>query len=89
MMGKRAVFTFIENGQGTLEDNDIFNNNLSGVQIRTGSNATLRHNRIHDGKQDGVLVNEKGQGIIEDNDIFGNDYSGVEIREEGQSHFTP
>jgi len=29
---------YYDNGHGTLEDNDIFNQLYPGVQIRTGSN---------------------------------------------------
>ena len=75
--GKRR-FVY-ENGQGTLEDNDIFGNALSGVEIRDDTNPTLRGNRIHDGKALGVHVNENGQGTLEDNDIFGNERAGIKI----------
>jgi F-box protein 11 len=78
--GKRAGIMIYENGQGTLEDNEIFNNTLSGVMIRTGGNPTLRHNRIYDGKQGGVMIYESGQGTLEDNEIFNNTLSGVEIK---------
>jgi len=69
-------------GKGTLEDNDIFNYS-SGVDIAEGSAATLRNNRIHDGKQNGVFVSEGGKGTLEGNDIFANAFSGVQITGEG------
>ena len=68
-----------DNGQGTLEDNDIFGHALAGVEIKMGSNPTLRRNRIYDGKADGVFVQDHGQGTLEDNDIFGNASAGVAI----------
>ncbi|MHB9072401.1 MAG: right-handed parallel beta-helix repeat-containing protein [Desulfobaccales bacterium] len=76
--GKTGGVFIYDNGLGTLEDNDIFGNALTGVQI-SGGNPTLRRNRIHDGKAGGVLVNENGLGALEDNDIFGNALSGVQI----------
>jgi F-box protein 11 len=53
------------------------------VEIREGSNPTVRRNRIHDGKVGGVLVHTNGQGILEDNDIFANAGAGVEIKKGG------
>lgn len=53
------------------------------MEIKTGANPTLRRNRIHDGKQNGVMVWENGQGTLEDNEIFANAFSGMEIRTGG------
>jgi len=78
--GKSGGVFVHENGQGTLEDNEIFGNAYAGVEIKTGANPTLRRNRIHDGKSGGVFVQDNGQGTLEDNEIFGNAYSGVEIK---------
>ncbi len=77
--GKQSGVYVYDNGQGTLEDNEIFGNTLSGVEIRSGADPTLRRNRIHDGKQNGVFVNDNGKGTLEDNEIFGNTLAGVEI----------
>jgi parallel beta-helix repeat protein len=41
------------------------------VYIDTGGNPTLRRNRIHDAKSNGVQITDNGQGILEENDIFG------------------
>ena len=81
--GKAAGVLVYENGQGTLEDNEIFANAGSGVAIETGGNPTLRRNRIHDGKSAGVVVYDKGHGTLEDNEIFANALSGVEVRTGG------
>ena len=72
-----------KNGQGVLEDNEIFANALSGIAIKEGGNPTVRRNRIHDGKQTGIFVYENGQGVLEDNDIVANALSGIEIKEDG------
>ncbi len=63
-------------GQATLEENEIFANESSGVYI-SRSNPILRRNRIYDGKSDGVTIH--GQGIVEENEIFANAHDGVRI----------
>ena len=71
-------------GSGTYEWNDISCNGRCGVQIKSGSAPTFRHNRIHHEKQAGVLTAEDGTGVLEDNDIFDNQWSGVQT--EGPSN---
>jgi len=66
-------------GQGIIEDNDIFGNAECGVQIIARGNSTLKMNRIYNGKGMGVGVALDGQGIIEDNDIFGIENCGISI----------
>ncbi|MFA7256508.1 MAG: right-handed parallel beta-helix repeat-containing protein [Kiritimatiellales bacterium] len=74
-----GVFVF-ENGQGTMEDNDIFNSALSGVMIGGDGNLTLRRNRIYNGKRSGILVYENGHATLEDNDIFDNARDGLAVK---------
>ncbi len=81
--GKTVGVFVYENGQGTLEDNEIFGNASAGVQIKTGGNPVLRRNRIYDGKVGGVLVLDNGLGTLEDNEISGNAFAGVEIKTGG------
>jgi parallel beta-helix repeat protein len=62
-----------EDGRGTLEDNEITGNRLSGVEIKTGGNPTLRRNRINDNRGSAVFVHDRGRGVFEDdNDLTGN-----------------
>ena len=72
-----------ENGQGSLEDNDIFENSDADVEISKGGNPSLKRNRIHDGKGDSIQVLDNGQGILEGNDIFGHDSPQVVIQTGG------
>ena len=81
--GKSTGIFVYENGQGVIEDNEIYGNALSGVQIQEGGNPILKRNKIHDGKSAGIFVYENGQGVIEDNEIYGNAFSGIGIREAG------
>jgi parallel beta-helix repeat protein len=73
----------IMQGRLELEGCDITSQSLACVAIRGGADPRLRRNRIHDGKQSGVYINNGGQGTLEDNDIFGNAYSGVEVETGG------
>ena len=73
----------ITQGRLDLEGCDISSQSLTCVGIRGGADPRLRRNRIHDGKQGGVLVFEGGKGTLEDNDIYANTLSGVEIGGEG------
>src|SRR3990170_5332877 len=73
----------ITKGRLELEGCDITSQSLASVAIHDGADPRLRRNRIHDGKQSGVYVNENGLGTLEDNDIFGNEYSEVAIKTGG------
>jgi parallel beta-helix repeat protein len=76
-----GIFVY-ENGQGIVEDCDIFANTLTGVEIKEEANPTIRRCKIHDSKSAGIYVYAKGQGIVEDCDIFANTLAGVAIKEE-------
>lgn len=82
--GKQSGVFVYENGEGTLEDNEIFANTLAGVEIKTGGKPVLRRNRIHDGKSTGSCVHDNGEGILEDNEIFANASAGVLIKTGGR-----
>ncbi|MBV9790152.1 MAG: right-handed parallel beta-helix repeat-containing protein [Chloroflexi bacterium] len=73
-----GIYVF-DNGQGILEDNEIFRNTYSGIVIESGGNPTIRRNRIYNNKQSGVVIIENGLGTLEENDIFGNVGAGIAI----------
>lgn len=77
--GKAEGIFVYENGQGVIEDNEIYGNVSFGVVIKQGGNPTLKYNKIHDGKHVGIYVYENGRGIIEDNDIYDNAWGGIDI----------
>jgi F-box protein 11 len=70
------------NGAGVLEDNEIFDNAMAGVWIKTDSHPVLRRNKIYDGRDGGVCIFTKGRGLLEDNDIYRNAQAGVLISTE-------
>ena len=47
---------------GFIEDNEIFDNAMAGVWIKTDSNPTLRRNKIHDGRDGGICIFNGGRG---------------------------
>lgn len=74
-----------EQGTGTIDDNDIFANQYSGLEIDAGGNPTIRRNNIHDGKAAGVYVHTDGLGTLEENESLatrerGSRWSPVGIR---------
>lgn len=70
----------ITQGRLELEDCDISSQSLACVSIHNGADPRLRRNRIHNGKQGGVMIFGGGLGTLEDNDIFGNAFAGVQIK---------
>jgi parallel beta-helix repeat protein len=70
---------------GTLEDNDITANRLSGVEIKTGGNPTLRGNRINRNDYRAVDAHDGGRGVIEDNDLTGNKRGAWDIAKDSEA----
>uniref|UniRef100_A0A8D3CGA2 F-box only protein 11 n=1 Tax=Scophthalmus maximus TaxID=52904 RepID=A0A8D3CGA2_SCOMX len=81
LMYRLFCITQHEKGQGLgfIEDNEIFDNAMAGVWIKTDSNPTLRRNKIHDGRDGGICIFNGGRGLLEENDIFRNAQAGVLI----------
>lgn len=52
----------MSSGLGFIEDNEIFDNAMAGVWIKTDSNPTLRRNKIHDGRDGGICIFNGGRG---------------------------
>jgi len=69
-------------GLGLLEENEIFDNAMAGVWIKTDSHPVLRRNKIYDGRDGGVCIFNKGRGVLEENEIFRNAQAGVLISTE-------
>ena len=46
-----------------LEQNEIFDNAMAGVWIKTDSNPTLRRNKIFDGREAGICIFNGGKGL--------------------------
>lgn len=48
-------------GLGLLEQNEIFDNAMAGVWIKTDSNPTLKRNKIFDGRDGGICIFNGGK----------------------------
>jgi parallel beta-helix repeat protein len=86
--GKSVGVMVHANGQGTLEDNDIFANARTGVQISKGGNPTLRRNRISESGNQAIWVCEDGGGVFEDNDLRGNSKGAWNIAKDCETKVT-
>lgn len=51
-------------GLGLLEQNEIFDNAMAGVWIKTDSNPTLKRNKIFDGRDGGICIFNGGKGTV-------------------------
>jgi predicted Zn finger-like uncharacterized protein len=77
--GNETGVMFYQEAKGTLEDCDVFDHQLSGVEISDGADPIVRSCRIHGCQKIGLIVLKNGRGIVEDCDIFGHQLSGVQI----------
>ena len=94
-MGRIANLTLRQMGEGNwsciniaqgrldMEDCDITSQSFACVAIHNGADPRLRRNRIHDGKDYGILVYENGMGTLEENEIYDNKTGGVAIGDNG------
>jgi parallel beta-helix repeat protein len=66
--------------KGLVVHNDMRDCSGLAVEITNKANPTIKDNKIHDGKDAGILVYNEGLGVIENNDIYANTKSGIEIQ---------
>ncbi|MFX1476249.1 MAG: nitrous oxide reductase family maturation protein NosD [Promethearchaeota archaeon] len=72
-----------EGGGGTIEDCEIFENNLHGVEISEGSTTIVQRCKIYSNGQSGIDGYDDGEGLVEDCDIYRNGYHGVSVNAGG------
>jgi F-box protein 11 len=61
--GQNGGILVYNSGLGMIENNEIFDNAMAGVWIKTDSNPVLRHNKIHDGRDGGICIFNGGKGM--------------------------
>lgn len=66
--------------RGLYEDNEICNNYLAGVLVKSGANPIVRRNHIHHGRDMGILIFDNGMGYFDNNDIHSNFNAGIEVK---------
>ena len=82
---RQSGIVVFDSARGTIEENNVHDNDAWGIVIRDGSSPLLRGNQIHDNGHGGVCCERSGLGRVEDNAIFDNRREGVVI----QSHANP
>lgn len=60
--GQNGGILVYNSGLGIIEFNEIFDNAMAGIWIKTDSNPVLRHNKIHDGRDGGICIFNGGKG---------------------------
>ena len=71
----------MEQGQGAIEDCDIFGSIRSGISVKdSGSTATLRRCQIHDGQSMGIMLADEGKAEVEECTIYRNTGPGIKIQ---------
>ena len=60
--GQNGGILVYNGGLGMIEHNEIFDNAMAGVWIKTDSNPVLRYNKIHDGRDGGICIFNGGKG---------------------------
>ena len=94
--GDDAGVAVYDSGLGHIVANDIYDNELAGVVIKTcgvcsrsggvrlsqcpAGRPHVAGNKIHNSRQYGVLVTEDGIGLLSNNSIFDNSHAGVAIK---------
>lgn len=79
---RQSGVVVFDSGRGTLEENDIADNDVCGVVIRDGGNPVIRGNQIHDNRQGGIQTEGGALSRIEDNHIFKNQREGIIIKDQ-------
>eukprot|EP00669_Euglena_mutabilis_P001698 TRINITY_DN1227_c0_g1_i1.p1 TRINITY_DN1227_c0_g1~~TRINITY_DN1227_c0_g1_i1.p1 ORF type:complete len:487 (+),score=167.60 TRINITY_DN1227_c0_g1_i1:46-1461(+) len=74
-----CIRVIVNDDETVIEKCDIVSDHFSCIQIDSGCNPLIRHNKIHDSKQCGVLIKKSGRGRLEHNEIYGNALSNVYV----------
>lgn len=77
--GRQAGILVYDQGQGIIEENEIYGNQISAIQVRADGKLTVRRNRLHDGKGSAIYCYERGQAVIEENEISGHGNTSIVI----------
>lgn len=83
--GNQSGIYVYENGEGVIEDNDIFDNAHAGIEIKDGGNPTLRKNRINNNGFNGIWIYDSAGGTFEDNDLKDNKIGAWDISDDSKS----
>ncbi|KAL0477286.1 histone deacetylase [Acrasis kona] len=75
----------IHGGQSlsVVEGNNIYGNEYANLEVKSYGNPVVQNNKIHHGKQHGILVFECGRGKYENNQVYENTFDGVNVQSNG------
>jgi parallel beta-helix repeat protein len=75
MPGTRAHCTVI------LEDNELYQNNLSGIRIRGSMPVSIKTCKIYSNGRAGIITDRQAQVVVSGCDVFQNGRAGINIEE--------
>ncbi|KAK3287608.1 hypothetical protein CYMTET_4889 [Cymbomonas tetramitiformis] len=75
--GARGGIFVTEQGQGSFEGCDVYENKVHGVCVQGTGSPTVRGTRVHGNVLAGIFVTEQGQGSFEDCEVCGSRRHGV------------
>ena len=82
--GGTGIFVY-DGAKPVIEDNEIYDNAQSGIEVTEASDPEIKFNRIRSNAQNGILVHDNGKGVLTDNEVYKNGLAGIEIRESGSA----
>jgi hypothetical protein len=71
-------------GEVIVEDSEVTEQTLAGVEARRGGVVVLRHSRLTAGQQAGILVHDQGKVTGDGSEITAQMQAGAEVREGGE-----
>jgi parallel beta-helix repeat protein len=84
--GNQSGIYLYNSGKAVIEDCDVFNNKLQGVEVKS-ARCAMHRCRIYDCQGAGVNIYDHSTGIAEDCEIWGNQFSGLQILNGGNTTF--
>ena len=75
--GKQGGFWMEEDASCVLEENDIFKNQKSGIQVGGHADPWVIRNIVRDGLKGGIVVHDRATGTFLQNEITRNTMAGV------------
>jgi len=83
--GASAGVLVLDRAEAVLEDCEIGEHALAGVECRRGGSATLRQCQLFSCGQAGVLTQDQGKASLEECDLYSHTIAGVESRSGGEA----
>ena len=80
-VGRQSGIYCYSRGGGVFQDNEVYSNALSNVEVASYATPTLVANSITEGEQAGVFFHDGGDGALRLNRIYRNRESGVTLRD--------